>query len=139
MNKKLSMLLFIILSVLMTPALVTAQGDVAEGNVHYLMGDYARAEAEYQQAVDLNRNDIVALNNRGAALIKQNKYQEAKKSLETALTMDPQNPYVYFNLGILYTQINNKSQALWAFQSALIFKPEFERAQYNLEVLKKTP
>ena len=52
---------------------------------------YEEAITLYDKALEIDPNDVVALNNRGAALDTLGKKQEALASLNKALTIDPTN------------------------------------------------
>jgi tetratricopeptide (TPR) repeat protein len=56
---------------------------------------------------------------RGIELYKEGQYAEAQQQLETALKMDRNNAWVYYNLGLIYFEQKNWQLALDNFQAAL--------------------
>jgi tetratricopeptide (TPR) repeat protein len=61
----------------------------SEGNTNYDNGDYAKAIACYDQAIQLNPHFSGSWCNKGMALCRLEKYQEAIKAFDKALEIDP--------------------------------------------------
>jgi len=62
--------------------------------------------------------------------------------LKKSLTLDYENPYTHYNIGVLYTNPGYLSEhpeklekALLAYENALKYKPTFHMARYNLALL----
>lgn len=49
---------------------------------------------------------------------------------------DPENPEIYFNLGVGSAEIGNKEKAIEYYNKALELKPDYEAALINIAVLK---
>jgi tetratricopeptide (TPR) repeat protein len=49
---------------------------------------------------------------------------------------DPENPEIYFNLGVGSAEIGNKEEAIKYYEKALELNPEYEAALINIAVLK---
>ncbi|MEI6102517.1 MAG: tetratricopeptide repeat protein [Methanothrix sp.] len=60
-----------------------------EGNTNYDNGNYAKAIACYDQAIQINPNFSGSWCNKGMALCRLEKYQEAIKAFDKALYIDP--------------------------------------------------
>ena len=92
-------------------------------------GDLSLAKGYLDRAVKLNQEDPLILINRGRLLIKMNRYREARKDFNAALTIDPtkeeslyligntfyyqedyENALAYYNK---YLSINNQSGMVW--------------------------
>ena len=56
---------------------------------------------------------------RGIELFKEGQYAEAQQQLESALKLDRNNAWVYYNLGLVYFEQKNWQLALDNFQAAL--------------------
>ena len=56
---------------------------------------------------------------RGIELFKEGQYAEAQQQLESALKLDRNNAWVYYNLGLVYFEQKNWQMALDNFQAAL--------------------
>ena len=60
---------------------------------------------------------------RGIELFHDGQYAEAQQQLETALKLDRNNAWVYYNLGLIYFEQKNWQLALDYFQDAMSSKP----------------
>jgi len=56
---------------------------------------------------------------RGIELFKEGQYAEAQQQLESALKLDRNNAWVYYNLGLVYFEQKNWQMALDNFQAAI--------------------
>ena len=56
--------------------------------------------------------------------------------MEKIVASDPENPELYFNLGISNDQLGNKEKALEYYNKALELRPDYEAALINLAALK---
>jgi aminopeptidase N len=56
---------------------------------------------------------------RGIELFREGQYAEAQQQLESALKLDRNNAWVYYNLGLIYFEQKNWQMALDNFQAAL--------------------
>ena len=108
----------------------------------------------YDHAVDLidkcisegqlsNANLALSYRNRGLALKRSGKYQEAIESYDKALTLKPHDPWVdYVNRGNTWSELKNYKKALDEYDLAFKVKPHYNEAHYNkgivYERLKKT-
>ena len=62
---------------------------------------------------------IAIVARRGIELFKEGQYAEAQQQLESALKLDRNNAWVYYNLGLVYLEQKNWQLALDNFQAAL--------------------
>ena len=58
------------------------------------------------------------------------------RQLKQAVKDNPQDPKVYFNLGLKYVILGKDKEAIKAFQQAVKLKPDYAEAQYELGRLK---
>ena len=64
-----------------------------------------------------------------------NEREKAMTDLETALKIDSTNPSIFFAVGTIYDQIGDVSKAVNAYENALLLKPDYFEANYNLGAL----
>lgn len=67
--------------------------------------------------------------------ILSQKFDEAIKMLKKAEKIKKMAPKLYYNLGIAYESLNEKSAARDAFRLALKIDPDFKAAQEHLDRL----
>ena len=61
--------------------------------------------------------------------------EKFKDLLEKATQMDPTNPELYYNLGVVASQSNEQDQAKTYYEKAIELDPEYINAYINLSVL----
>ena len=64
--------------------------------------------------------------------VRQNRLEEATSLLRRALTLQPGQPQLLFNLGRLLVMLNRDTEAANAFESAALAQPNFVEAWYAL-------
>lgn len=90
-----------------------------------------------EKALDLDPENLLALNNRSKALLKLNRKEESAKTIEGALNQDPNNVFTHTTFGWNELEKGNTKKALHHFQEALKQDPNFAYAQAGmLEALK---
>ena len=60
---------------------------------------------------------------------------QVKSLLETAIQLDPRLDVAYLQLGVVYSEEKNFSQAIVALQKAIEVNPQLEKAHYRLAQL----
>ncbi|MCP4221509.1 MAG: tetratricopeptide repeat protein [bacterium] len=73
----------------------------ALGNYYAKKADFEKAVSYFQKAYDKDLGDTVALYNFGACLVNLGKSPEAKAVFEKIISIDPEYPDAYYQLGIL--------------------------------------
>jgi len=61
-----------------------------------------------------------------------NEYRKALEFYEKALKLDPQNPQIFYNMGIAYESLNDLRNAKQCYEAALKLAPDFEQAKERL-------
>lgn len=93
---------------------------------------------EYQQYVDqvMHLQDFSPeqLNNVAAELLDQNLYAEAERYCMKALEQDPENPYIYGNLGLIENARSAFDKACLNFEKALELLPDSEVILSNYSI-----
>lgn len=89
------------------------------------------------RALELQPDNISALNAQSTALLKLDRKEESTKTIEGALKEDPNNPFTHANYGWSELENGNHKKALIHFQEALKNDPNMQFAQAGMmEALK---
>lgn len=87
-----------------------------------------KAKAQFPGDLDFAKSEI-------NALIRMEKVDEAKAELEKAIEAEPNNPDLYFTLGVMHEELENLDKAAEAYQKAIEVNPSYYNAVFNLAVL----
>ena len=98
-------------------------------------GNFGDAVRNFQEALRLSPDHLVALTNLGNAYRQQKQWENAKETLARAVAVDPQDPEANYSLGMVYAQLNDSDSAYDYLQKALKFRPAYPEALNNLGVL----
>ena len=85
----------------------------------------------YRRAVGLRPDHANALEKLGLAYFKQKRYQDSAQYFEQLRTYRP-DAKTYNSLGESYFELGKTDDSINAFNNALGYDPDFERARYNL-------
>jgi len=102
------------------------------GYCHYRLHDYPSAIGFYRQALELDANYFLCLNNLAAVLVKTKQYRQALPYLERADALNGGYVKVVFNLFVAHARLQERSQARAYLRRAL----ELDRG-YTLQRLKR--
>jgi tetratricopeptide (TPR) repeat protein len=98
---------------------------------------YSEALELADKALELNAENIQAMNARSTALLKLNRKEESFTAIEGALREDPDNAYTHANYGWGLLEKGSHHDALHHFAEALRKNPNLELAQRGMaEALK---
>lgn len=84
---------------------------------------------------DKNKKNIQELLEHSKFYFLNGKYEEALKVLRKLLKICPDNPDVYYNLGIIYESKNQIDTAVQMYTKALELSPEHKFAREHLDKL----
>ncbi len=98
-------------------------------------GHTAEAIPYFQEALKLNPDHLIALENLGNAYRQQKNWDEARKALERAVAVGPQDAEANYSLGMVFAQLNDTDRAYEYLQRALKSRPGYPEALNNLGVL----
>lgn len=94
--------------------------------------DYARAIADFDQAVALDPNLATAYNNRcWTKVIVARQLEQAVSDCDAALRINPHNIYALENRGFAYLKLGRFHDAIGGFNAALEIEPEFPTSIYG--------
>lgn len=98
-------------------------------------GETVSAVSYFEQALQLDPDHFVALQNLGNAFKQQKRWEEARKTLERALAIRPADPEANYSLAMVFAQTNDTARAYEYLQKALQARPLYPEALNNLGVL----
>lgn len=137
MKKTLAIALLIL-----SPALGIAQKEnslLREGNRNFEGGKYKEAEKDYRKALELNKESVKGQFNLGAAVYKNNSFEESTKIYTDLAEKNKDKKLqskVYHNLGNSYLQSKEYEKSILAYKNALMSDPKDVDTKYNLEYAK---
>lgn len=110
---------------------------VQEGAEAYERGDYETALARFEGARKELPNSPALEFNRGSALYKLGRHEEAKAAFRRAAEADKGTlrQKDLYNLGNTLAAMGDKEGAVAAYRKALTLDPKDQRARHNLEVM----
>lgn len=80
-------------------------------------------------------NDPVLTKNRINLLINMDKVEDAKADLKNAIKAEPENPDLYFTLGVLLEETEDIDGAIEAYKKAIEVKPDHFESNFNYGVI----
>lgn len=99
-------------------------------------GDTEKATALMKAARAESPKDVYLMRADADMSYKMGDVARYNELMEKIVATDPENPEIYFNLGISNDQLGNKEKASEYYTKALELKPEYEAALINLAALK---
>jgi tetratricopeptide (TPR) repeat protein len=102
-----------------------------KGNILEAEGNESSAISEYEHALQLNKNNVEALVNRGAIYYRLHSYAIAKNNFDEAVRLDPTQPQALNNLGLIATKQKDWKTAIAYFDLVLNTKPSEPLALNN--------
>jgi tetratricopeptide (TPR) repeat protein len=94
-----------------------------------------KAIGYFQQALKVNPDHLVALENLGNAYRQLKNWERARSVLEHAVAVNPNDPESNYSLGMVFAQTNDPQRAYEYLQRALKSRPAYPEALNNLGIL----
>ena len=107
---------------------------VASAQRHFSNHEFAAAEADYQQILDRDPNNGLALANLATIELQEGKYDDAEKHIKAALVQSPEDAYNLSTLGYLKFREEKYDDALDALSHAVRIDPNNPETQNYLGV-----
>lgn len=98
-------------------------------------GRTSEAVVYFQEALKLNPDHLIALDNLGSAYRQQKRWDDARKTYERALKIGPEDAEANYGLGMVFAQSDDTMRALNSLQIALKLRPAYPEALNNLGIL----
>src|SRR5437773_6776696 len=90
------------------------------------------AEGAFRESIRLNPKGLEAKVNLALLCLNQGRLNEAVLWAQEIDPKDVRDPYVFFNLGVIYAKQGNLAKARESYQFALNQKPDYAEACFNL-------
>jgi tetratricopeptide (TPR) repeat protein len=102
------------------------------GQLWTVIGDYARATAIFQQALQSDPYLHKAHFYSGLAYIHWQHWPEAEREFRAELDLVPRDPDAQYHLGFVYAQQTKMDEAVAIFRQVVASYPNYPNAQYQL-------
>jgi len=114
----------------------TAEEHLRTGNDFYKQQRFEEAEKEFAKAVELEPNNIIAINNLASVKHRLNKPAEAKKEFEKLFAEKNDNATretAYYNTGAVLSKEKKLEESIEAYKNSLRLDPNDKEARENLQ------
>ncbi len=101
------------------------------GTVFYKTGDYDRAIADFDKAIELNPNDAEAHLRLGVVWSKKGDHDRAIAYFNEAVKLRPKDAMMYIHRGVTYDEMGDFDQAIADFSRAINLDPTNALAHHN--------
>lgn len=113
------------------PNLQLARESFDQGMHYRRSGQYQKAIAAFDLAIENDPNHVEAWINRASPLSILNRYSEALASLDQAVKLNPNFFQVWNNRGIALAKLNRYEEAIASFDKALQINSLYDKAWIN--------
>ena len=108
----------------------------SRGIAHADAKNFTEAIADYTKALSNDKTYFKSYYNLGLAKYQTGRFQEAIDHFNEAIALDPANPNYYSDRGLAKSELKNYEGALSDYEKAIALDKIFQRAYYNIGVLK---
>ncbi len=102
------------------------------GTLLLAKGEYAAAEAQFQEVIRINQNDAAAYLNLGNLFLLSQRYDESLASIQEGLRKQPDHPFGHFLLGTLYARMGKLPECEKSLREALRLDPTMSKPHLEL-------
>lgn len=113
----------------------STRGLINEGVDHYKEQKFADAEVNFKKGVEKSPDSFEAKFNLGDAFYKQQRYDDAIKSFQSAFVnarSDEEKAKIYHNIGNSLLKSQKVKESIGAYKEALKLNPNDQETKYNL-------
>jgi tetratricopeptide (TPR) repeat protein len=97
-----------------------------------VLGLRNKAHAIFQEILDSQPMDVLALNSMGYKELNDRRWVQALGFFERALLLTPSHANAHFNVGFVADEMGRSQQAEMSFRSAIAIDEKMDRAWYGL-------
>jgi len=108
------------------------------GYILYMKEDYKNSIEALEDALKGDDKDGAIYSLMASNYRKMKNYIKASQNIQTAISLEPQNPIYHFNYANILQDLNHKEEAIEQYKKALELKPDFKEAKEELEKLDET-
>jgi len=94
-------------------------------------GEYKRAISDYNKAIEINAEFVVAYLNRGYTYSKMDEHKKAISDYTRAIEINPRYAIAYNNRGFVYRKMGEYDKAISDYTKAIEINPTYAAAYYN--------
>ena len=109
---------------------VKSDAYINKGVIHFRRKEYKRAIEAYEQAIELNSNNVDAYINRGISYSTQQKHQQAIEDYQRAIAIDDKNVDAYISKGMANSGLGKHELAIEDYQKAIALSSNNGDAYY---------
>jgi len=96
------------------------------------LGYWKDSETLFRRTIKVTKNNYIAYNNVGDALLNQGRTGEAMSQFQEAIRINPNDAEAHYNLGVAFFKESQIGEAISQFQQAIRIKPDYPEAHNNL-------
>lgn len=96
------------------------------------VGYWANSTVLFERMIDKTEGNYMAHNNLGYVLIKEKRYDEARRHFEKSIAINPKFEIPYANIGTIHKDQGQTDKAIDWYQKALTINPEYARGHLNI-------
>lgn len=104
-------------------------------DVYKSEGDTTQALAVIKKGRDIYPDDYNLMIDEVNIYIATDRKQEAVELLEVAMDKESQDPLIFFNAGVIYSDLDRLDKAIKAYDKAIELKPDYFDPYYNMGAL----
>ncbi|MEQ9354179.1 tetratricopeptide repeat protein [Coleofasciculus chthonoplastes] len=109
---------------------------LSQGIAWFQQGDYRRAIAAFNQALQINPDLVQAYHYRGMSHYCQGDALGAIGDFDQVLRLDPQNAQAYSDRGLILATLNDRWGAMQDYNQALQLDPNYAKGYLNRSMLR---
>ena len=102
-----------------------------QGDANANLEQYEEAIADYDQALRVQPDNMLAYIHRGLAKARMGDFEEAIIDFNQALELEPDNESAYINRGLAKYNLGRSQEAIADYDQALNLQPDSVLAYYN--------